>query len=117
MSRKEETKPVNSLGLHVAVSRIAMGKQRIRAMTLTVAWDCGRQTYTVLDEDGVVLSQSPDHSQAVALAIKDARTLRLIGVRASVFSKRANGKLRHEWTDTMIPDGFPTPAKLARPPR
>ena len=94
---------MNSLGLHVSVLPIAMEKQRIRAMTLTVAWDCGRQTFTVLDEDGAILSQSTDHPKAVALAIRDARTLRLIGVRASVFSKRPNGNLRHEWTDKSDP--------------
>jgi hypothetical protein len=66
-------------------------------MVLTVAWDCGRQTFTVLDEDGVILGQSPDHTQAVALAVKDAKTLRLIGVRARVVSKKSNGKLRQEW--------------------
>ena len=76
-----------------------MARQRIRAMALTVVWDCGRQTFTVLDEDGAILGQSAEHPKAVALAVQDAKTLRLIGVRASVFSKRPNGKLRHEWTD------------------
>lgn len=99
MSRKEKARPENALGAHVAVLQIAMGKQRIRAMTLTVAWDSGRQTFTVLDEDGAILSQSRDHLKAVAQAVKDAKTLRLIGIRASVYSKRPNGKLRHEWTD------------------
>ena len=74
-----------------------MARERIRAMMLTVAWDSARKTYLVLDEDGEMLGQSPDHAQAVALAVKDARTLRLIGVRASVVSKKPNGKLRQEW--------------------
>ena len=86
-------------GLRVPRLRTPMGRQRIRAMTLTVAWDCGRQTFTVLDEDGAILGQSRDHPKAVARAVKDAKTLRLIGIRASVYSKRPNGKLRHEWTD------------------
>jgi hypothetical protein len=68
-------------------------------MILTVAWDCGRQTFTVMDEDGEVLSQSADRPKAVALAVKDAKILRQIGIRASVYSKRPNGKLHHEWTD------------------
>jgi hypothetical protein len=86
-------------GLHVPGLRTPMARQRIRAMTLTVTWDSARQTFTVLDEDGAMLSQSLDHPKAVAQAVKDARTLRLIGIRASVYSKRPNGKLRHEWTD------------------
>ena len=66
---------------------------------LTVGWDCGRQTFTIRDEDGEILGQSADHSKAVALAVKNAKILRQIGIRASVYSKRTNGQLRHEWTD------------------
>jgi hypothetical protein len=51
------------------------------------------------DENGEILGQSTDYPKAVALAVKDAKMLRQIGVRASVYSKRPNGKLRQEWTD------------------
>lgn len=86
-------------GLRTLSLRTPMARQRIRAMTLTVSWDCSRQTFTIRDEDGEILGQSADHPKAVALAVKDAKILRQIGVRASVYSKRPNGKLRHEWTD------------------
>jgi hypothetical protein len=66
-------------------------------MVFMVAWNCVRQTFAVLDEDGEMLGQSPDHARAVALAVKDAKTLRLIGVRACVVSRKPNGKLRQEW--------------------
>ena len=95
-------------------------------MAFTIVWDSGRQTFTALDEDGEILGQSAERPNAVALAIRDAKTLRLIGVRASVFSKKANGKLRHEWTEKTMPrrldamtirSGFRVPADLARSPR
>ena len=86
-------------GLRAPRPRTPMARQRLRAIVLTVSWDCGRQTFIIRDEDGEILGQSADHSKAVALAAKNAKILRLIGIRASVYSKRPNGKLRHEWTD------------------
>lgn len=63
----------------------------------TVEWDPRQLKFVALDDHRVALGASPNQSNAISCAIRDARLACRDGVRIAVQVLQQNGKLRNEY--------------------
>ncbi|HEY4274091.1 MAG TPA: hypothetical protein VGM68_01295 [Rhizomicrobium sp.] len=63
----------------------------------TVEWDRKRQKFVAKDDHGALLGISPNQSNAIGSAIREARTASREGCRVLVQVLQQNGTLRNEF--------------------
>ena len=63
----------------------------------TVEWDRKRQKFVALDDHGTLLGISPNQSNAIGSAIREARTASRDGRRVLVQVLQQNGTFRNEF--------------------
>jgi len=63
----------------------------------TVEWDPRQLMFVALDDNRVPLGASPNQSNAVSRAIRDARLACRDGARVAVQVLQQNGRLRNEY--------------------
>lgn len=80
---------------HLRLVPSAMGQSNLRVFT--VAWDRNRQKFVVLDDNGTSLGASPNQSNAIGRAIRDANLACREGSRVAVQVLQQNGMLRNEY--------------------
>lgn len=63
----------------------------------TVEWDSRKLKFIVLDDNRMPLGASPNQSNAVGCAIRDAKLASRAGARVAVQVLQQNGRLRNEY--------------------
>ena len=63
----------------------------------TVEWDSRKLKFVVLDDNRMPLGASPNQSNAVSCAIRDAKLASRAGARVAVQVLQQNGRLRNEY--------------------
>lgn len=80
---------------HLRLVPSAIGQIDLRVFT--VEWDRNRQKFVVLDDHGMPLGASPNQSNAIGRAIRDARLASRDGSRVAVQVLQQNGIFRNEY--------------------
>ena len=63
----------------------------------TVEWNNDRQKFLALDDQGDVLGSFPNQSNAIGIAIRDAKLASRAGCRIAVKVLQQNGTFRNEY--------------------
>ena len=63
----------------------------------TVEWNNGRQKFLAIDDQGDVLGSFPNQSNAIGIAIRDAKLASRTGCRIAVKVLQQNGTFRNEY--------------------
>ncbi len=81
---------------HLRLVPQAMGQEE-ELRIFTVEWDPRQLMFVALDDNRVPLGASPNQSNAVSRAIRDARLACRDGARVAVQVLQQNGRLRNEY--------------------
>lgn len=81
---------------HLRLVPQAMGQEE-ELRIFTVEWDPRQLKFVVLDDNRTPLGASPNQSNAVSRAIRDARMACRDGARVAVQVLQQNGRLRNEY--------------------
>jgi len=81
---------------HLRLVPQAVGQEE-QLRIFTVEWDPRLQKFVALDDNRMPLGSSPNQSNAVSRAIRDARVACRDGVRVAVQVLQQNGRLRNEY--------------------
>ena len=82
--------------MHLRLMPQPMG-QDAELRIFTVEWDRRLLKFVVLDDNRTPLSASPNQSNAISLAIRDAKLACRDGARIAVQVLQQNGRLRNEY--------------------
>lgn len=82
--------------MHLRLVPQAIGQEE-ELRIFTVEWDSRRLKFVVLDDNRTPLSASPNQSNAISRAIRDAKVASRDGARVAVQVLQQNGRLRNEY--------------------